>query len=73
MDFNVWWRLGREFLLKSNLNNWYACTEGTGEDGGSLVFGYGGSINCTLAKNFTGKCGDVVPDRFNQVTRIAFI
>ena len=61
MDFNLWKKLGTEFILKSNVNNWYTCSDGTG----SLVFWKKGSINCKLLKNFTGKCGDVVPNGFN--------
>lgn len=59
MDFKLWKKLGTEFILKSNINNWYTCSDGTG----SLVYWRIGTIHCKLLKNLTGKCGDVVPDR----------
>ena len=61
MDYNLWKKRGTEFILKSNFNNWHVCSDGTG----SLVFWKKGTIHCKLLKNFTGKCGGVVPDKID--------
>jgi len=60
MDFNLWKDIGNEFMLKSNIVNWYACTEGTG----SFVNWRTGSLSCRLVKNAVGKCANIVPDTF---------
>ena len=30
MDFSLWRSIGKEFLIKSNIDNWIACKEGSG-------------------------------------------
>lgn len=63
MDFNSWKKIGNEFMIKSNVNNWVACIEG----GGSLVNWVNGSIKCKLVKNVTGECSNIVPNLFSIV------
>jgi len=61
MDFALWRTIGKEFLIKSNINNWISCKEGTG----SLVQKKAGSITCKLVKEVSKKCSGVVPKSFN--------
>ena len=57
-DFALWRTIGKEFLIKSNINNWIACKEGTG----SLVQQKSGSITCKLVKQVSKQCSGVVPN-----------
>ncbi|KAL9960645.1 hypothetical protein ACROYT_G034129 [Oculina patagonica] len=57
MDFALWPTIGKEFLIKSNINNWIACKEGTG----SIVQQKAGSITCKLVKQVSEQCAGVVP------------
>ena len=57
MNFSLWRTIGKEFLIKSNINNWIACKEGTG----SLVQQKAGSITCKLVKQVSTQCAGVVP------------
>ena len=57
MNFALWHTIGKEFLIKSNINNWIACKEGTG----SLVQQKLGSITCKLVKQVSKQCAGVVP------------
>jgi len=59
MNFSLWRNIGKEFLIKSNINNWIACKEGTG----SLVQQRKGSITCKLVKQVSKKCA-AVPTSF---------
>ena len=47
MDFGLWKSLGKEFLVKSNINHWIVCRQGTG----SLVNFEKGRISCRVVKN----------------------
>ena len=58
MDFALWRSIGMEFLIKSNINNWIACKEGSG----SLVQQKAGSITCKLVKLVSDRCSGVVPN-----------
>ena len=60
MNFCLWNKIGSEFMIKSNINNWVACSEGTG----SLVNWVSGTIKCKLVKDVTGRCLNVVPNAF---------
>ena len=60
MKFSLWRTIGKEFLIKSNINNWIACKEGTG----SLVQQKAGSITCKLVKQVSQQCAGVVPNFF---------
>ena len=57
MNFALWRTIGKEFLIKSNINNWIACKEGTS----SLVQLKPGSITCKLVKQVSKQCSGVVP------------
>ena len=57
MNFALWRTIGKEFLIKSNINNWIACKEGTG----SLVQPKAGSITCKLVKQVSKQCAGVLP------------
>ena len=58
MNFALWRTIGKEFLIKSNINNWIACKEGTG----SIVQQKAGSITCKLVKQVSKQCAGVVPN-----------
>ena len=60
MDFALWRTIGKEFLIKSNINNWISCKEGTG----SLVQQKAGSISCKLVKQVSKLCPGGVPKSF---------
>ena len=62
MNFALWRTIGKEFLIKSNINNWIACKEGTG----SIVQQKTGSVTCKLVKQITKQCSGVVPDLFRM-------
>ena len=62
MNFALWRTIGKEFLIKSNINNWIACKEGTG----SLVQQNVGSITCKLVKQVSNQCSGVVPKTFKM-------
>jgi len=58
MNFPLWRTIGKEFLVKSNINNWIACKEGTGD----LVQLKEGSITCRVVKQISKRCAGVVPN-----------
>ena len=64
VNFSLWKKLGRQILIKSNINNWLVCDPGNG----SLVDWQYGDINCTIIKHVTSTCKDTpapsVFDRF---------
>ena len=55
----LWRSIGKEFLIKSNINKWIACKEGSG----SLVQQRDGTVSCKLVKQLSGQCSGVVPNR----------
>ena len=57
MDFALWRTIGNQVLIKSNINNWIACKEGSG----SIVRQNGGSLSCKLVKQISTKCSGVLP------------
>ena len=57
MNFALWRTIGKETLIKSNINNWIACNEGTG----SIVRQKAGSINCKLVKQVSKQCAGFMP------------
>ena len=59
MNFALWRTIGKETLIKSNINNWIVCKEGTG----SIVRQKAGSINCKLVKHLSKQCS-AVPKSF---------
>ena len=64
MNFALWRTIGKETLIKSNINNWIACKEGTG----SIVQEKNGSITCKLVKQVSKQCAGVVPRSFTLDT-----
>ena len=54
VNFSLWKKLGRQILIKSNINNWLVCDPGNG----SLVDWQYGDINCTIIKHVTSTCKD---------------
>ena len=57
MNFTLWRTIGKEFVIKSNINNWIACKEGSG----SFVSQKSGSLGCKLIKQVSKQCAGVVP------------
>ena len=57
MDFALWRTIGNQTLIKSNINNWIACKEGSG----SIVRQKAGSLSCKLVKQVSQQCAGVVP------------
>ena len=62
MKFSLWKQLGRQVLIKSNINNWLVCHPGTG----SLVDWQEGSVSCQIIKHVTDTCKDTpAPSKFS--------
>ena len=61
MNFSLWKQLGRQVLIKSNINNWLVCHPGNG----SLVDWQEGDVNCTIIKHVTDSSREVVPFKFS--------
>ena len=60
MDFALWRTIGNQVLIKSNINNWIACKEGSG----SIVRQKAGSLSCKLVKQVSQQCHGKVPTSF---------
>ena len=72
LDFKQWKFIGREFLIKSNINHWISCRPGKG----SLVDWKAGNIHCRNVKNIAPApaCQETAPNKiviFSQVPVIA--
>ena len=52
LDFSLWQNIGEEFMIKTNINNWIACTPGSG----SFSRWVAGSIDCRMIKSITTSC-----------------
>ncbi|XP_066014570.1 uncharacterized protein [Pocillopora verrucosa] len=63
MNFSLWKQLGRQVLIKSNINNWLVCHPGNG----SLVDWQEGDVNCTIIKQVTDPSHEVVPSKFSTL------
>ncbi|KAJ7376712.1 hypothetical protein OS493_033336 [Desmophyllum pertusum] len=62
MNFSQWKQLGRQVLIKSNINNWLVCHPGTG----SLVDWQEGDVSCQIVKHVTDTCKDKsAPSKFS--------
>jgi hypothetical protein len=57
VDYNLWKNIGREILIKSNINHWLVCQE----NGGSLVAKKNGPMKCQNIKNVASKCHGYAP------------
>jgi len=64
MHFNLWKELGSEFMIKSNINHWITCTDGSG----SLLYWRTGSIHCQVVKNVGHMCHNYAPDYIKFVS-----
>ncbi len=63
MNFSQWKRLGRQILIKSNINNWLICHPGTW----ILVDWQDGDISCQIVKYITQTCkGTPAPSKFTR-------
>lgn len=61
VNFSLWKHVGRQVLIKSNINNWLVCHPGNG----SLVEWKDGSVTCLVIKNVTYTCnGPKTPSKF---------
>ncbi|CAH3136649.1 unnamed protein product [Pocillopora meandrina] len=65
MDFSLWRSIGKEFLIKSNIDNWIACKEGSG----SIVQHKKGSLSCKLVKQVSNQCTGTVPKSMSLPSR----
>ena len=62
INFSLWKQLGRQVLIKSNINNWLICDPG----GGSLVDWQEGNVSCQIVKHVTDTCKDqLAPGKFS--------
>lgn len=65
MNFSLWKQLGRQILIKSNINNWLVCHPGRG----SLVDWKEGDINCTIIKYVVDPSkSSPAPSKFSEKT-----
>ena len=58
VDWNVWKDIGKDFMVKSNINDWLVCQPSSG----SIVTNKHGSIRCRNIKNVATTCSGVVPN-----------
>ncbi|CAH1798751.1 unnamed protein product [Owenia fusiformis] len=62
LEFAKWKQIGSEFMVKSNINQWIACTPNIG----SLVDWATGSLTCRMVKVIaSGHCTTAVPTRLS--------
>ena len=61
LNFPLWQNIGEEFMVKSNVNNWIACTPNTG----SFSRWIEGSINCRMIKSITSICPNLPNEAFS--------
>ena len=61
VDWNLWQGIGKEFMVKSNINDWVACQP----NGGSIATKKEGSLKCQNIKNVATACSGVAPYRIN--------
>ena len=59
VDYNLWKEIGKEILIKSNINDWIVCKP----NGGSLVEKKNGGMSCQNIKNVATACRGVAPNR----------
>ncbi|KAL9960595.1 hypothetical protein ACROYT_G034074 [Oculina patagonica] len=63
VEFSLWKQLGKEILIKSNINHWVVCSPDTG----SFVEWQGGNMICKITKNVTDLCSDEpAPSEFQR-------
>ena len=60
VNFSLWKKLGRQILIKSNINNWLVSDPGNG----SVVNWQDGDINCMIIKYVTNTCKETSAPSF---------
>ena len=65
VDWNLWKDIGKEFMVKSNINDWIVCQP----SGGSIVEVKGGSVSCQNVKNVATACNGVAPQDISWLSR----
>ena len=58
VDWNLWKDIGKEFMVKSNINDWVVCQP----SGGSIVTKTAGSLSCQNVRNVATACSGVTPN-----------
>ncbi|XP_068713566.1 uncharacterized protein [Montipora capricornis] len=54
VNFSLWKQLGKQVLIKSNINNWLVCHPGKG----NFVDLKAGSVSCQIIKRVTDRCNE---------------
>ena len=61
VDWNLWKDIGKDFMVKSNINHWVVCQPSDG----SIVTNKEGSLVCQNIKNVAITCSGVAPNKIN--------
>ena len=69
VDWNLWKDIGKEFMVKSNINDWIVCQP----SGGSIVEAIVGSLSWQNVKNVARACSGVAPQRISWWSRGPFL
>ena len=59
IEWNIWKEIGKEFMVKSNINHWIVCQPSNG----SIVTKKEGPINCQNIKNVGTACSGEAPEK----------
>lgn len=59
IEWNLWKNIGKEFMIKSNINDWIVCKPTIG----SIVTKKQGAIRCNNIKNVATACEGVAPTK----------
>jgi hypothetical protein len=59
VDWNLWKNIGKELMIKSNINHWIVCQP----NGGSLVTKTVGLTSCQNIRNVATACSGVAPNK----------
>ena len=63
VNFSLWKQLGKQVLIKSNINNWLVCHPGNG----NFVDLKAGSVSCQIIKRVTDRCNETqAPSKFKN-------
>ena len=65
VDWKLWKDIGKEFMVKSNINDWVVCQP----NNGSIVTIKSGSLSCQNVQNVTTACSGVAPRRIHWWSR----
>ena len=65
VDWNIWKDIGKDFMVKSNINDWIVCQL----KGGSILTKKGGSLSCQNIKNVATACSGVAPNKMYWLSR----